>query len=295
MTNAELADELNDRLALTGPDAITANVIRQWVAWEVLPKATAQGQAIGKGPAWSRSDAAMRRALRLAELRQGGIKRQNALIVQAYIEWGHCDFNRVRSALLDEWTKWASQLNHKRITFLGNTNFQNISSTKKKAIATQIGPLDNIFKGTPFEQSAELYVVFSEFSRFGNGNSEYLANLMAGAFRRISPNMTQMPPASCILALANSFSGMTGARDEIDNSGASEIQNASQRQFRIARYHIRLILHQLQIAGDIDHAAAIDFNTQKLLQILKLIGPQISVGPWLIFAFTQTLKSISLR
>src|SRR5690348_10385096 len=96
MTNAELAAYLNEQLGLSAGQAVTTDVVRQWVAWDVLPKAKVQGRISGKGPAWSRLGVARRRAMRLAQLRKLGTRREKALIVQAYIEWGHPDFGRVR-------------------------------------------------------------------------------------------------------------------------------------------------------------------------------------------------------
>lgn len=301
MTNTELAELLNARIGLTGRDAVTANVVRQWVDWDVLPKATAQGRAIGKGPAWSRSGTALRLALRLGELRKCGIKRGTALIVQAYIEWGHSDFDRVKEALLSEWAKWAAQLTRRQTTFLGNFEFREISATKQKAIAAQIGPLDPIFEGTQFEQSPELYAAIAEFARTGEGNTGYVESLISGASSQIWPGATDTLAPDCMSVLANSFSGMTGDPDEIGNSGESAIQNSSERQFRISRHQIRLLLRELGKPGRHRQITALDFRILQLLQTLHSLTPQISTGPWLIFLFVQALKiphfetSVSLK
>jgi hypothetical protein len=60
---------------------------------------------------------------------------------------------------VSEWAKWAAQLTRRQTTFLDNSEFRDTSATKMRAIATQMGPLDALFKGTQFEQSAELYAV----------------------------------------------------------------------------------------------------------------------------------------
>lgn len=291
MTNAELAELLNARLGLAGKDAVTESVIRQWVAWNVLPKATAQGRAIGERPAWSRSGAAMRRALRLADLRKRAIRRENALIVQAYIEWGHPDFDLVRGALQREWSKWTAQLNRRQTTFLEDTDFENVSATKKRAIATQLGPLDDIFKGTRFEQSPEFYAVFAEFARVSEGNPRHMAGLMSVALRQINPEIVELIPPHCIITLVNSFAGMTGAPDEIENSAESAIRYASERQFRIARYQIRFFLRILGKGNFHSQSVALNFDSGQFWQMLHSLLPQISRGHWLIFLFVQALKS----
>ena len=292
MTNAELAVRLNTRLGLVGRDAVTANVVRQWVAWDVLPKATAHGQAIGIGPTWFRSDSTSQRATRLAELRKHGVRREKALIVQAYIEWGHPDFDRVREALSSEWGKWAAQLTRRQTTFLEKSEFPNISRTKKRAIAKQLGPLDFRFIGSQFEQSSEFYAAIAEFARSGDGRSEYIEALISGAFRQIMPGIEEFLPAHCILELANSFAGITGDPDEIANSAESVIQKANERQIRIARHQIRLFLRALRNGAQHGQSALLESKARQLWEMIHSLEPQISNGPWLLFGFVQAIKAI---
>ena len=290
MTNADLAALLNAKLGLTGAEAVTANVVRQWVAWDVLPKARIRGRISGKGPVWFRSDAAMHRAMRLGELRERGIRREKAVIVQAYIEWGHSDFDRVKEALLSEWAKWAAQLSRRQITFLGNSEFREVSATKQKAIATQLGPLDARFKGTQFEQSPELYAVFAEITRRDASHLEYIEMLIAGAFRQMMPEAAKNLPQDCMGVLANSIAGMTGTPDEIANSADHTIRNSTKRQFRIARHLIRILLGELRKGEQHGQSVALAPNAHQLWQMLRLLAPQISTGPWLTFLFVQALK-----
>lgn len=180
-------------------------------------------------------------------------------------------------------------MTRRQTTFLGKSKFSDVSTTQKRAIATQIGPLDDIFRGTQFEQSREFYAAIGEFSRTGEGNSDYLTKLTVNAFHQILPKLAQSLPVEFISILANSFSGMTGIPDEIDNSAESVIQNASERQFRTARYQIRLVLRELR-KSDQHRQSEADFATQQLWQMLNLLAPQISTGPWLVFAFTQVLQ-----
>lgn len=292
MTNAELAVVLNTRFGLAGQDAVTENVVRQWVAWDVLPKAAAQGQAIGIGPTWFRSDSTLQRATRLAELRKHGVRREKALIVQAYIEWGHPDFDRVREALSSEWGKWAAQLTRRQTTFLEKSEFPNISRTKKRAIANQLGPLDFRFIGSQFEQTPEFYAAIAEFARNGDGSSEYIEALISGAFRQIMPGIEEFLPPHYILRLANSFAGITGDPDEIANSAESAIQKATERQFRITRHQVRLFIRVLRKGAPHGQSALLDSKARQLLGMVHSLAPQISNGPWLVFAFVQGIKGI---
>ena len=291
MTNTELAALVNSRLGLGGPDSVTANVVRQWVDWDVLPKARIQGREKDRGPVWSRSDAAIRRALRLAGLRRQGMRREKALIVQAYIEWGHPDFDRVRDALLDEWSKWIAQLTRRQTTFLDKTEFRDVSATKKRAIATQLGPLDPRFVGTQFQHSPELYAAIGEFARNGNGSAKDIEALICGAFGQMLPGIAEILPPHFIGGLAGAIAGLIGASDEITNSGERTIQTASERQFRIARHQIRFFYRLLSRVGQQGETASLDPNAGHLLQTLRSLAPQISIGPWLIISFVQVLRA----
>lgn len=292
MTNAQLADRLNAELGLTGPDAVTANVIRQWVAWDVLPKAQVQGRSAGKGPIWIRSRRAHCRAVRLAELRKAGVRRENAVIVQAYIEWGHPDFERVRSALCKEFAKWRNQLNRRHITLMEGDNYRELSVTKKDAISNQIGRLDERFVGTRFQQSRELYGNIANFSRTSEGDQKLIEELIHGAFDKISPDYSKYIPDDFISILCYSVSGLTGSSEEIVNSGKTTIASATEWQFRIARYFVRCYLRMLQAAGRISEISELDHRIREPLKMLTVLAPEISVGPWLTSLFVQALHGI---
>lgn len=290
MTNSELTKLLNARLGLAQQEAVTVNVVRQWVAWDVLPKARVAGKIEGKGPIWSRPRTTLRRANRLGELRKQGIKRENALIVQAYIEWGHPDFDRVQAAMRSEWEKWAAQLTRRQTTFIENSVYEEISATQQRAITNQIGPISRIFRGTKFEQSPEIYALIADFARTGEANLGHLGSLFSGAFFRVLPEIAALLPAEYLPSLASSFAGMTGPPDEIANSAASTIESASERQFRTARHQIRIILKGLHSADQFAHSELLSSEARQLWQMLQMLSPQITAGPWLIFLFVQALK-----
>jgi hypothetical protein len=289
VTNSELAEWLNVTGELSGPDRVTANVVRQWVGWDVLPKARARGQVVGRNPKWSRTDSALRRALRLAELRQAGVKRENAVVVQAYIEWGHPDFARVRSALLSEFRKWRNQLIRRKITLLEGRPYASASAAELRAIQKQNGPLAERFVGTPFQLTKEAYAVLADAAHRSQSNSVDLSRLIQGAISNIDPQVAGAIPPQYIAAITNSFSGLIGLESEISNSGETVIQKASERQFREARYFIRKFGTMVQRAGDI----GTDVNSgSAVIKELSALGPQVSVGPWAVIGFVQGLKLI---
>jgi len=289
MTNAELADSLNERFALAGPDAVTLDVVRQWVAWDVLPRAQAKGRLPGKGPIWNRDEHSLRRAYRLTELRKAGVRRENAVIVQAYVEWGHPDFDRVRGALRAEFSKWRNQLNRDHTTFIGDDGYRGLSASRKRSIANQLGPLDGRFVGTQFEQSPEVYAVLANLARLAAGDLNQTKQLISKALEQLHPNFRAIIPIEITDLIANSISGLTGIPDEIEQSGEEAIEGATERQFRIARYHVRLILMMLRKASTVSSIADLDFYSKAILNTLSSISQQISVGGWVSTTFAQAL------
>ncbi len=292
MTNAELAERLNEEIGLAADNRVTVNVIRQWVAWDVLPKARIAGRDIGKGPVWSRSGVPERRARRLAELRQWKVKREDAVIVQAYLEWGHPNFERMQKALLRELQKWRAQLVRHRTTYIEDREYRDLGRVQKNAIRTQLGPLDILFSDTPLRQPDEFYAIFSELGQFGSGNSLRQHELMMSAIEAISPGLSSSLPVGTIAGFIDSFSGAMGDPDEIDNSAQSEIEIATEREFRIARANVRRIWRKQRIAGHLTEIVALPKPARELLKLQNFLSPQITVGPWAVMLFVQCLLGV---
>ncbi len=298
MTNSEFAALLNEKAGLSGPDALTIHVIRQWVAWDILPKAKAIGRVYGKGPEWSRTETSLRRAMRLAELRKRGVRRQHELIVQAYLEWGHSDFDRVREALVKELGKWRAQLVHRRTTYMDNKNYADLGQTQKRAIRTQIGRLDSRFIDTPFQQSDAFYATFAELAHKGKATAvDQNATLLQSAAEQILPGIDLSLFSASIEGLANLWSGVMGTEDEIEDSAESEIKNASQREFRIARalnYRIGRMPRQLaQMTERLDIADLDVANPLRaMLEMQNSVAKQTSTGPWPAMRFVQCILAI---
>jgi hypothetical protein len=287
MTNSELAELLNSTAGLEGNDGVTANVIREWVGWDLLPRAEARGRARGLNPDWSRSNSALRRATRLAELRKAAVRRENALVVQAYLEWGFPDFVKVRSALLSEFRKCRNQLIRRKITFFEGRQFGTISAAQLRAFSNQNGPLAERFVETQFEQSKEAYAVLAEAMSRSETELPDLVRIIQIGFDRLDREAGATIPTQCLTAFANSFPGLTGFESEIDNSGETIIQTASERKYREARYRMRKLRTVIQRAGIISPDVS---SGSELLRELSLLGPQITIGPWSVMAFVQALK-----
>ena len=292
MTNAELAHLLNSELGLSGQDALTSNVIRQWVTWGVLPKAQAKGESIGKGPTWTRSGIAMRRAIRLTQLRKKGVTRESALIAQAFFEWGYSDLKRVRQALLKEVKRLRAQLARPRTTFLGKSNYGAVSAVQKRAIRNQLGTLDSRFVDTQFQQSDELYATATEWMMAGEGDVSELSPLLQLAMDTVLPgfsaDMLECEPNDILVAMK----GVLGSPDEIDQSSISAIEIASERQLRTARVIMKRMLKGIGATEQLLSIPEIDPALRNLLEMLNKLIPQITIYPWSIMHFTQSLLAL---
>ncbi|WP_148650897.1 hypothetical protein [Sphingopyxis granuli] len=289
MTNKELADQLNVTVGLTGKDAVTVNVIRQWVDWDVLPKATARGRMVGTAPAWSRDNESQIRAVRLAELRKAGIRRKNAVIAQAYFEWEHPDFDLVRDAILSEFIKWRAPLNRRQTTFFGQKSFAEVGAWKQRAIKNQLGPLDQRFVGTLLEQTSEFYASFIDAARTGDADTRRMTSMLNEAINRYGPEIEQMFPKERIAAVAPLIAGLTGDPDEIVNSGEATIRNATPDQFEKARKFVRLIINMSEFPFAQIATMHLREKYRDIIELYSRLHPQISIGPWMIFIFVIAL------
>lgn len=291
MTNQELADHLNRTVGLTGQNAITVNVIRQWVTWGVLPKATPKGRRVGQGPIWSRHDSGLQRATRLAELRKAGMRREAAIVAQAYLDCGDGDFELARAAILSEFIKWREQLNRRQTSFLGAGYFQSAGNWKRRAIKNQLGPLDSRFVGTAYEQTPELYAAIAQASRLGEADTPRLKLLLAEVFTKISPEIAELIPNAVTEGIINSASGLTGTPDEIGNSGEASIRKATQSQFESARKIANRMTGLPVLTESKNLRPEIESELENLLELPRQLHSQISIGPWPIFTFVQILHA----
>lgn len=234
----------------------------------------------------------MRRAARLAQLRKVGVKRENAVILQAYLEWGHPDLDRVREALVREAEKLRSHLLRRRITRLGDVNYKNLGSAQQRAIRTQLGPLDPRFSGSQFEQFAELHAALIELAETGVGDREYISDLVVSAINQMVPQTTEKIPLASIKGIISAMAGLFGSPDEIENSARFEIDNCSKKEIRIARIILKRILENSRRAEALLQIDALPNSVRHQLEMMASLRPQISVGPWAILYFALCLLGV---
>lgn len=292
MTNAALASSLNSELGLTGDDAVTVNVIRQWIGWRVLPRATANASVIGKSPEWRRDDRAYRTALKLARARKAGVRRETAVISQAWLEWGYDDIERARAAIIAEYVRARERLLKRLSTSLDFGNYAGLSATRKRAIRTQSGPLDDRFKGSPFELSPELYATVLQAGRDGSVDLHRISALIRDAVNRMVPSFSALIDQPQIEAIAGSYSGVFGQPNEIEGSVQENLQSATHEQLRKARRFARRGFMVVRLGNRVANLPAIPADISRLAGELASLSEQIIFGEWPISMFGQSLQMV---
>ncbi|WP_415644328.1 hypothetical protein [Sphingomonas antarctica] len=287
MTNADLAEQLNDALGLTGSNAVTPNVIRQWVLWDLLPKATIKDQKRGD---WTRDARSLRRATRLAELRKLGVKRETAFIVQAYLEWGHGEFNRVREAALSELRRSAALIRKAVTSDTQFDNYSDLSGTRQRALRRQGGPLDNRFRGTVFEQSREFYAWALKFVLGDAAQIDKYTLMIGSALSKLAAPMDSIPTERLSLSLVASVGGLFGDAEEVDDAGETALSNSSERDFRVARLEWKKLTRILRPEFDWTQFGSFAEMLNPFRTVISAIGPQITVGNFAVSGFTALIK-----
>lgn len=301
MTNEGLAAWLNDDLGLEGRQTVTANVVRQWVSWGVLPKASAKGQRVGSGPLWERDAVALDRAKRLASIRKWNVVRESALISQVFIEWGHDDLPKVRESLASEFRR-CRRLMFKSVT--SSTDFdavEGLSATHRKALINQSGPLDILFIKDRATNWPDLLVALLGAMRSGGGNGADMLNLLLRS--DIFPKAIQ-PLAFSMLTpdVAASIQRLFAEPDEHDACGELQLYHASEKELTDARDKTRNWLFSAmpmmlnfetpaspQMPKELADAFAM---FDEMRPNLAMLYPQISCGFWAVSAFVMALSVV---
>ncbi len=301
MTNDELAAQLNSELRLEGRQAVTANVIRQWVSWGVLPKSIPKGQRVGSGPIWERDAIALYRAKRLASVRQWNVIRETAVISQAFLEWGHDDIKRVRQALLSEFSRSRRSLFKSMTSSTDFAAVANLSAAKKKALIHQSGQLDIMFVKDRAANWPDLLISFLGLAHSGSGDIGALPEILlqSGIFPEATrPLASTMITPSVVAAIQKLFADP----DEHGVAGEIHLSNATDAELLEAREKTS---HWLFITMP----TILNFSIPKVLELpvelneeahtfdiiqqqLTKIYPQISSGHWATSAYVVALSML---
>ena len=211
MTNEELADWLNAELAGRANEIVTRDIVRQWVTWGVLPRAVGHGQRIGAPRAWSRDDAALAQARRLVDLRAAGLRGQQALQAQLWLESWPVDFQRARAAITGIFER-----SKKRMLRGVSTNYDPrtkppLSPAKQRVVVGQIGMPAAIFENSPLALFPDEKVAAFAATKFGEASQTDFAEIAARVIKSIFPE-AEIPSDDIGLT---GLLGMLGERDEI--------------------------------------------------------------------------------
>lgn len=290
MTNAEHADALSCQFGLTGVDAVTVNVIRQWVLWDVLSRASAAGRAIGQRPDWSRDARSHQRARRLAELRRDGVRRKNAVIAQAYLEWRYTDIGQAQAALASEFKRGRARMLKRFTSAKDLSDFDALSSVTKRAVHNQMGALSPTFVGTQFELSDRVYASILDLMRGGKPNA--VQAIVAEVLRQILPSHANSILPQFIEFAIDAAIGILGIPDEMSGSAQSTLESASHRDLRVARYVNWRFLKFLHSTPQLAEWSELNIDARDLFAALAKLRPQISVGHWAVFSFAVILHAL---
>lgn len=288
MTNAGLASALNDEFGLEGRARLSANVIRQWVEWGLLPKAQVAGRVERGGPIWERNVNAMIRARRFAEMRAFGIRSERALVAQAYLEWRAVPFDRAKAAIIGEFGSGHAKLWRTLTATIPDGPVANFSVVKRRALMTQGGPLDPIFRGTRF-QISELAMLSAMQSAFGStADSAEQGAQIGAAIAKMVPSIAGLLDGHRLLSYAIP-TGLFAPFDELEFSGTSALETADQAEFEQAQNSLSKFVRRLRRFADGQYATMLPGDIEPLQFMLKAVSQQITSGPWLIAGFTQIL------
>lgn len=288
MTNAELASLLNDEFDLRGPARLSANVIRQWVAWDLLPKAQVQGRQPNAGPIWNRDHLALRRARRFAELRYYGVRSERALVAQSYLEWAAVSFDRAKPAIIAEFRSAHAKLWRRLSASIPDGRVSEFSSTKVRALRNQGGPLDPTFRGNQFELSSPMMLAALQSAFGASADNDEKAILMAAAIAQIAPSLAGHVDMRQ-LAEYGLPTALFAPPDEVEFSGIAIIEAADETAFQQARNKLAQFGKVIRLASNGRIAAALPKDAVVLLSKVSELLPQISGGNWRIVAFAQFL------
>lgn len=296
MTNAELAEMLNVAKRLAGSQAVTPNIIRQWVLWDLLPRATASASGRGQPMEWSRSGEAMRQAFRLAELRRYGLTRRSALIVQAFLEWGFGNFEDAQAAIKTEFGHARTQVLRSLSSDTRHDQYNNISRATQKALHHQAGPLDPRLIGTPFQLSKETTLRTLDAMVTGASRETEVAERISEHWNGMWQSAEGIPIDAVAQGMALGISGLFGDKEEVESPGQVTMENAPLRSFVLARYLWRTRYFQLPEKCDAlsEFKDAIPWISQ-FLQIYNQLGPSIFVGPWAACSFAGILHYVEKK
>lgn len=227
--------------------------------------------------------------MRLAQLRKLGVIRKDAVIVQAFLEWGYPNLETVRQSMVRELRKCLAILMRMRTSRLDGRAYKDTGAARQKAIQNQLGRLDARFVGTRYQQSDELYATVAEFAELGAFDASRINAITSAAFAQMLPNYEAITSTISIDIISKFFQGLLGSPDEILNSAETRISDASERELRIARVNRNRMIAVLKKAAE--HSEIPIPELANLFILVKGFLSQISVGPWAVMHFAQSFEN----
>ncbi|MEP7348347.1 MAG: hypothetical protein ABI668_00160 [Sphingorhabdus sp.] len=240
MTNRELANQLNEQFELSGRSAVTENVIRQWVDWQLLPKSKIANIKTGSGPSWTRGEVALDMAAKLAQFRKYGLISEKQLVARCYIEGWPIEIETARPVMMNR-AKYARSHMSKLLSvdYSKLERASDLTAVKKRALERQLGKQDARFEGMPFEFKGDTGILLTLSALSGNAPPPEILGMLEQAMP-IS-KILGSHWAGLMSLFVSGISGMAGLPDEIDNSLLDSIEHCSDEVFANSKQSTQFI------------------------------------------------------
>lgn len=234
MTNVELSQQLNQELSLLGKQAVTANVVRQWVRWKLLKRATILGKTADGKPVWERDEQALEQAKRLATYRCYGLVREDQLICRCYIDGWDIDVDRLRLTLRKRLQALHAVALKRFTSTIERERRDSLSVAQKRAIRNQIGRLDRRFIGTAFELTPDNYVDIFREAIADSGRLEVITEPFQNASEALFPEM-KMQEFPHLSFVVRSIAGLFANPDQFTETPFNSVETCENADFALAR------------------------------------------------------------
>lgn len=284
MTSEELVQLLN--LSISHPDhQVTADVVRQWVAWKVLPPAVGRGRGIGESRRWFRSQSNLAQAKRLAELRNAGMVTRQALQAQMWLEGWGLDFGIAKPAIVARFDAALAKIRRGITTSFDPRDGRSPTAAKRRAVAHQLGQQAEVFRQSAFLIDPE--EIFHAFGPLFLGTENRFD--ISGILARVLRQTNVVVPPGALERITAALAGLLGDEQEIEFAGRRSIEEGALDEYELARRVFTLGRRGLAAIAKPDFRRLTPAVWAPFLEIADAVGEQVFRGHFAVLSFGATL------
>jgi hypothetical protein len=219
MLKVELMAELAAASERLDAGPITERMIEDWISERLLEGPRPKGNRRGLPPTWVYSEEAVRRAVRIVELRAKGIRRASALRVNLWIDGFSLPFDDMRRALRSEFKRGLAGLRRRKPWRFDARYRRKFSDKELEAEGKKIDPVDPDLAAAGFAPPIETLLRSGSEMFWGSGDQappqSYIANFLTEATRQSGIQFSPPP-------------GLAGDPEETDQSALSTLERITQ-------------------------------------------------------------------